>query len=153
LHADAHPVRGTRGVSVYTLSEKASDAEAGALAEKENKSDIIAGFDLSEENVEVANILIELAQRETMNRSAVFANVLIRELGLRVALLRRSHRFAGFAVLKAPDGPSVLIELGYLSNHKEEKLLRSQAHRDKIADAVVEAVEDYFAGQARLARS
>ena len=153
LHADAHPVRGTRGVSVYTLSEKASDAEAGALAEKENKSDIIAGFDLSEENVEVANILIELAQRETMNRSAVFANVLIRELGLRVALLRRSHRFAGFAVLKAPDVPSVLIELGYLSNHKEEKLLRSQAHRDKIADAVVEAVEDYFAGQARLARS
>jgi N-acetylmuramoyl-L-alanine amidase len=153
LHADAHPVRGTRGVSVYTLSEKASDAEAGALAEKENKSDIIAGYDLSDENIEVANILIDLAQRETMNRSAVFANALIRELGLRVMLLRRTHRFAGFAVLKAPDVPSVLIELGYLSNKKEEKLLRSKAHRDKIADAILEAVGDYFAGQARLARS
>ena len=152
LHADAHPVRATRGVSVYTLSEQASDAEAGALAEKENKSDIIAGFDLTDENTEVASILIDLAQRETMNRSAVFANVLISELELRVALLRRSHRFAGFAVLKAPDVPSVLIELGYLSNAKEEKLLRSKSHRAKIADAVANAVDSYFAGRARLAR-
>ncbi|MCP4327422.1 MAG: N-acetylmuramoyl-L-alanine amidase [Alphaproteobacteria bacterium] len=153
VHADSHPRRNTRGVSVYTLSETASDAEAAALAEKENKSDIIAGFDLSSENHEVTNILIELAQRETMNRSAVFANLLIGELGRRVALLRRTHRFAGFAVLKAPDIPSVLVELGYLSNRGDEKLLRTESHRDKIAEAIVAAVEGYFAEKLRLARS
>jgi N-acetylmuramoyl-L-alanine amidase len=153
LHADSHSYRATQGVSVYTLSEKASDAEAAALAEKENKSDIIAGFDLSDENAEVTNILIDLAQRETMNRSANFANVLVQELASRVTLLRRTHRFAGFAVLKAPDIPSVLVELGYLSNSKEEDLLKTKRHRAKVIEAVIDAIETYFAEQQKLARS
>ena len=153
LHADSHPLVLTSGASVYTLSERASDAEAAALAEKENKSDIIAGFDLTEENNEVTNILIDLAQRETMNRSALFASLLTRELSARVPVLRRTHRFAGFAVLKAPDIPSVLLELGYLSNIKEERRLSNPKHRAKIVDAVIDAIETYFAEQQKLARS
>jgi len=153
LHADSHPKADARGASVYTLSEQASDAEAAALAEKENKSDIIAGVDLTSEDSEVTNILIDLAQRETMNQSAVFARILVEELGERTRLLKRTHRFAGFAVLKAPDVPSVLIEMGYLSNREEERLLRSKRHRAAIAEAMAAAVDRFFAEQERLARS
>jgi len=153
LHADSHPSRTTRGLSVYTLSETASDSEAAALAEKENKSDIIAGVDLSIEDVEVANILIDLAQRETMNQSVLFAGDLVQRLGQRVSLLNRTHRFAGFAVLKAPDIPSVLMELGYLSNRDEERILLDPAHRARIAEGVREAIDDYFDTRDRLARS
>ena len=153
IHADAHPLSTTRGTSVYTLSETASDAEAAALAEKENKADVIAGVDLSHENKEVANILIDLAQRETMNWSAIFARLLVEELGQRVTLLRRTHRFAGFAVLKAPDLPSVLVELGYLSNRDEERALNDRAHRARLAAGIVAAIDRYFAELTRLTRS
>lgn len=153
LHADSHPRRDTTGASVYTLSETASDAEAAALAEKENKSDVIAGVDLSTEDVDVANILIDLAQRETMNRSAVFARTLISRFNGDVPLLGKSHRFAGFAVLKAPDVPSVLIELGYLSNPAEETRLRTAAYRSNIAGAIVAAVDAFFRQQEQLSRT
>ncbi|MBF0354645.1 MAG: N-acetylmuramoyl-L-alanine amidase [Alphaproteobacteria bacterium] len=141
LHADAHGNEQLSGLSVYTLSEKASDAEAELLAEKENKADLIAGIDLSHEAPEVANILIDLAQRETMNLSASFAGKTVAELGQQVKLLSNTHRFAGFAVLKAPDVPSVLLELGYLSNPREEQLLKTEAYRAKLSLAVVKGLD------------
>lgn len=153
LHADSINNRSTRGASVYTLSKTASDREAAALAAKENKADIIAGVDLGKEKPDVADILIDLAQRETMALSARFAVILVRELGRETRLLRRTHRFAGFAVLKAPDVPSVLIELGYLSNRADERLLRQPRHRAKVARAVSRAVSRYFALRDRMTRS
>ncbi|MCW5700280.1 MAG: N-acetylmuramoyl-L-alanine amidase [Rhodospirillales bacterium] len=152
IHADANPVSWVRGASVYTLSEKASDDEAAALAERENKVDLISGVDLSVEEPEVATILIDLAQRETMNDSARLASMLVDELGRSTALLRNTHRFAGFAVLKAPDVPSVLVELGLLSNREDERLLQREAYLLKLATAVAMATDTYFRGtkEARL---
>ena len=150
IHADSIGSAQTRGASIYTLSETASDAEAAALATRENRADIIAGVDLSVENRDVASILIDLAQRETMNRSAAFAATLVGELGREIQLLpTKPHRFAGFAVLKAPDIPSVLLELGYLSNRQDEVLLGRSHHRSKIATAIVRAIDDHFARKDR----
>ena len=147
LHADALDNRTVHGAAVYTLSENASDAEAAALAAKENKSDIIAGIDLASDayDDEVTSILIELAQRETMNLSAEFAAAVIPELGREGGVLRKSHRYAGFRVLKAPDIPSVLIELGYVSNPEDEARLRDPAHRRALMGAIVRATDHYFA--------
>jgi N-acetylmuramoyl-L-alanine amidase len=144
LHADTIRDRGVRGLSLYTLSERASDKEAGELAERENKADLIAGIDLTNESAEVTNILIDLAQRETMNQSAKLAALLVDELDKRVKTLRNPHRFAGFAVLKAPDIPSVLIELGFLSNKEDERALRSKTHRNNLAQSIAGAVDRYF---------
>lgn len=149
IHADSMGRGDTRGASIHTLSETASDAEAAALAARENRADVIAGVDLSAENKDVATILIDLAQRETMNRSATFAGILVNELGREIQLLPTNpHRFAGFAVLKAPDIPSVLIELGYLSNRQDEMLLTRPHHRAKVAAAVVKSVSAFFAAKA-----
>ena len=145
LHADAIKNRRFRGASVYTLSEVASDKEAEELAAKENKVDLIVGMDFSDKSPEVTNILIDLAQRETMNYAAQFATLLLSELRGSVKVLRNSHRFAGFAVLKAPDVPSVLIEMGYLSNATDEKLLSSAAYRRKLAAAITRAMDGLFA--------
>lgn len=145
LHADATDNRRTRGASVYTLSEKASDQEAEAFAEKENKADLIGGVDLSQELPEVTNILIDLAQREAMNQSALFATRLVNEMGREARLLRNTHRFAGFAVLRSPDTPAVLVEIGFLSNPEDEALLNRESHRSRIANAVVRSIEGYFA--------
>lgn len=144
IHADAIKDRSIRGLSVYTLSETASDKEAATLADKENKADLIAGINLNGKSTDVTNILIELAQRETMNQSALFAAELVKQLSRRTKLLRNTHRFAGFAVLKAPDVPSVLLELGFLSNQQEERALRSKEYRDNLSAAVTQAVEGYF---------
>lgn len=147
LHADSIGNRTVRGGSVYTLSEKASDTEAAALAAKENKADLIAGIDLNDQSREVVNILIDLAQRKTMNESVTFAKHLVHELGRSARLLPRTHRFAGFAVLKAPDVPSALIELGYLSNRQDERMLNEGRERSRISVAIVRAVDTYFAKQ------
>ena len=144
LHADYHRNNNISGVSIYTLSEKASDKEAEALAKRENKEDLIDGLDLSEESKEVTNILIDLTQRETMNQSSYFVNFLIKELSKRTKLLQRTHRFAGFAVLKAPDIPSVLLEMGYLSNKKDSKLLMDKNYQEKLIDGIIVAMEKYF---------
>ena len=144
LHADVVKDEDIRGLSVYTLSQNASDTEAQALADKENKSDLIAGIDLSHEPSDVTNILIDLAQRETMNRSAGFAGEIVEELGKDTPLLSNTHRFAGFAVLKSPDVPAVLIEMGYLSNPIDEKNLRQPEYRAKLAHAISRAVDRYF---------
>jgi N-acetylmuramoyl-L-alanine amidase len=145
VHADALRDREVRGLSVYTLSETASDAEAAQLAERENKSGVLNGMDLSAESPEVTDILIDLVQRETQNRSIRLASLLIEELRAESLLLPNTHRFAGFAVLKAPDVPSVLIEMGFLSNRADERLLGTTAYRKQLAGAVAEAVHAYFA--------
>lgn len=144
IHADSAPVPEARGASVYTLSEVASDREAARLAAKENKSDILAGFNVPLDNIEVADILIDLAQRETMNVSASFAAVLQREMSPKVHFKSNGHRFAGFRVLKAPDVPSVLLETGYLSNMDDARFLFSEAGQKAIADGVRQAVEAHF---------
>lgn len=144
LHADKVENPAVRGLSVYTLSQTASDAEAAALAEKENRVDLLGGFKLRGETSEVADILINLVQRDSMNQSAQLAALLTRELRAETLLLPRTHRFAGFAVLKSPDVPSVLIELGYLSNPDDERLLRSSQHRQRLARAIARAIDGYF---------
>lgn len=144
LHADSFKTSDVRGASVYTLSERASDREAALLAAKENKADIIAGIDLQGEAPEVSSILIDLARRETMNYSAHFATLLVQELGEAVMLRRNTHRFAGFMVLKAPDVPSVLLEMGYLSNPQDAKALATRASQEKIGHAIRRAVDNYF---------
>ena len=153
LHANTYPTNVARGAAVYTLSETASDAEAAALAHKENKADVIAGLNLGAQTQDVSMILIDLAQRETMNLSKNFANKLVNELGKVTKLLRNTHRFAGFAVLKSPIVPSVLVEIGYMSNREEEKLLLNPEHRTKLCESIVRALERYFEWQESLRRS
>jgi len=154
IHADYFPNKTDKatGATVYTLSEEASDEEARALAAKENFSDALAGVELPSDSDEVlANILIDLAQRETQNRSVVFARSIVGELASKSTLHTKRLRSAGFRVLKAPDVPSVLLELGFLSNPDDEKRLTSDAWRDHTADAVEEAIDNYFA--TRIARN
>jgi N-acetylmuramoyl-L-alanine amidase len=144
IHADALPNAGMRGASVYTLSEQASDKEAAALAARENKADLIAGIDLSHHEPAVSEILIDLARRQTNNLSIRLAHELVTELGHEVRLLANSHRSAGFVVLKAPDIPSALVEMGCLSNRTEEQLLTKPAYQRKVATGLVRSVNDYF---------
>lgn len=146
LHADSIDKPGVRGASIYTLSNKASDAQTAKLAARENRADLIAGVDLSHEDKEVANILIDLAMRDTMNQSKFFANTIVKQAQRNgIQLLEKPHRFAGFAVLKAPDIPSVLIEMGFMSNKSEVSQLTSPAHRQKIARTIVSGIDGYFA--------
>jgi N-acetylmuramoyl-L-alanine amidase len=144
LHADSLRLGAQRGSAVYTLSETASDEEAGRLASKENKSDILADTDLSHHDPVVTSILIDLAQRETNNRSIGFADLLAEELAAVTPLVHRHQRFAGFAVLKSPDTPSVLLELGYLSNRDDAHNLSQPGYRAKLAGAVLKALDRQF---------
>jgi len=154
IHADALAARGdtdVRGATVYTVSDTASDSEAARLAEDENKADAIAGVDLSSEPEEVADILIDLTQRETKNFSAHFARTVVGELKSAAKLHKHPLKSAGFKVLKAPDVPSVLIELGYVSNKQDLKLMTTEAWRARTSGAVAQAVNTFF--QTRLAGS
>ncbi len=144
IHADALPEAGVRGASVFTLSEKASDKEAAALAARENKADLIGGIDLSRHEPVVSEILFDLARRQTNNLSIRLARELVTELGREVRLLNNSHRSAGFVVLKAPDIPSALIELGCLSNKEENRLLQQGFYQRRLATGLVRSVNDYF---------
>ncbi len=145
LHADSAPGVNARGLSIYTLSENASDAEAEALAARENKADVISGMDLSHEAEDVAGILISLAQRQTNNTSAQLADFLVAALIERdIRLLAHPHRFAGFAVLKSPDMPSVLIETGFISHPDEERALRDRKYREKLVNALVKGIDAFF---------
>ena len=144
LHADYNRNKRTRGISLYTLSENASDKEAAALARRENKSDFLGNVDLSDETSEVTNILIDLTKRETLNQSSHLVNFLIKEFKNDMNLLQRTHRFAGFAVLKSLDIPSVLIEMGYLSNKHDSKLLTDKNYHNKISDDILNAIVKYF---------
>jgi N-acetylmuramoyl-L-alanine amidase len=144
LHADSAPTRSARGLSVYTISETSSDKESAALAAKENKADVIGGMDLTDTSKDVADILIDLTQRETRAKSATFADIAIKSLGHEVHLLSNTHRFAGFAVLKAPDIPSVLVEVGFLTTPHEETELKSPVYQTKVVHGLVHAVDIYF---------
>jgi N-acetylmuramoyl-L-alanine amidase len=144
IHADTVKFSTVRGATIYTLSEKASDAEAAALAQKENRSDIIAGVNLAEENDVVTDILIDLVLRETKNHSIFFAQTIVKNLKGTTRTSKKPLRFAGFAVLKAPDIPSVLIELGFLSNGRDAKLLSSLRWRRKVSRAVAVSIDKYF---------
>ena len=148
IHADSIHDPKIRGATVYTLSEKASDREAEALAAKENRADVIAGVDLAAHSDEVGAILIDLAQRETLNQSTRFARLLVGEFHERRLPARNNHRSAAFRVLTAPDVPSVLFETGYLTNRADEAALASPAGQRRIAEALAAAIERYFAAEA-----
>ncbi len=147
IHADALPHREgeAQGATIYTLSDKASDAEAERLAESENKADAIGGVNLTDEPTEVADILIDLAQRETRTFSNRFARLAVREMKTSARMHKRPLKSAGFRVLKAPDVPSVLIELGYVSNKGDLEHLMSDEWRSKTAGSVAQAVDAFFA--------
>jgi N-acetylmuramoyl-L-alanine amidase len=146
VHADALPKREglAEGATVYTLSENASDAEAARLAETENKADVIAGVDLTAEPDDVANILVDLAQRETKTFSMQFARTVVEELKSAARLHKHPLKSAGFKVLLAPDVPSVLVELGYMSTKDDLKQLTSANWRARTAQALAQAVDAYF---------
>lgn len=150
IHADAIRLKGVRGATVYTVSDKASDAEAAAKAIRENLADEIAGIEIEDEHEEVADILADLIRRETQTFSIRFARSLIGELSTAIQMIPTNpHRFAGFRVLKAPDVPSVLLELGYLSNADDEAQLRDPKWRARAVDAIAGAIGGFasHAGQ------
>lgn len=149
LHADSLSARDgdARGATIYTLSDRASDAEAQRLADSENKADMIAGLDLSEEPADVAGILFDLAQRETRNFSAHFARTLVGSVQESARMHKAPLKSAGFKVLKAPDVPSVLFELGYLSSTRDLELMTSADWQSSVTDAMVSAINAYFTAQ------
>ncbi len=147
VHADAAGNQEANGATVYTLAESASDREAARLAARENKSDIINGVNLGNTPDDVNSILIDLTQRQTMNLSADFAKLVLREGRGNMTFRNNSHRFASFVVLKAPDVPSILLESGYLTNETDVDFLTSKAGQDKLARSVANAVNVYFARQ------
>lgn len=145
VHCDAAHNAEASGATVYTLSEVASDKEAARLAARENKSDLLSGFDLGGQNREVSSILIDLTQRETMNSSAKFARLLGREAQGLMPVKDNYHRMASLLVLKAPDVPSILFETGYISNAKDAAFLNSPDGRRRVAESVSRAVAIHFA--------
>jgi len=147
IHADSLPRREgeAQGASVYTLSETATDSEAARLAEKENRADVIAGVDLKSEPDDVAGILLDLAERETKSYSVQFAHKLIGEMKTVTRLHKTPLKSAGFRVLRAPDIPSVLVELGYVSNRQDLQSLLSESWRSRTADSIARAIDSYFA--------
>jgi N-acetylmuramoyl-L-alanine amidase len=147
IHADALPRRegDAQGATIYTLSDKASDAEAERLAEAENKADAIGGVNLTEEPTDVADILIDLAQRETRTFSNRFARLLMGEMKNNVRMHKHPLKSAGFRVLKAPDVPSVLIELGYVSNKGDLEHLVSENWRSRTVGSMAQAIDAFFA--------
>ncbi len=144
VHADIVRGASVRGATIYTLSETASDAEAEALASKENRADAVGGVRLTAENGDINSILIGLAQRDSANRSAEFAGRLAGEMAKATVMTKKPLRSAGFSVLKSPDVPSVLVELGYLSDPSDAELLNSPAWRERTAKAIARAVNGHF---------
>lgn len=145
IHANSAEDTHVSGFSIYTLSENASDKRAELLAQKENRADIIHGVDFSGASRDIMKTLIDLSQRQSKNSSADFASIAVKSIrNSRIEILQNSHRFAGFAVLTAPDMASTLIELGYLSNKNEEKLLNSIAYKRKVAKSLTDAIDEYF---------
>ncbi len=155
IHADALPRHegDAQGATIYTLSDRASDAEAERLAEAENKADAIGGVNLTAEPTEVADILIDLAQRETRTFSNRFARLLMGEMKTVTRMHKNPLKSAGFRVLKAPDVPSVLVELGYVSNKEDMEHLASESWRTRTAGSLAHAIEIFFAKRLATAGS
>jgi N-acetylmuramoyl-L-alanine amidase len=155
IHADSLPHREgeAQGATVYTLSETATDPAAARLAEQENRADVIAGVDLKDQPDDVAGILIDLAQRETKTFSVEFANKLVGVMKRTARLHKEPIKSAGFRVLRAPDVPSVLVELGYVSNKEDLQSLLSDSWRDHTAAAIATAIDSYFSTHLAGART
>src|SRR5579862_3623452 len=145
LHADSVPNPHQRGFSVYTLADEASDAMTAGLARRENEVDRLAGVDLSKHPKMVRTILLDLMHRETANNSSMMAETVVSTLHPPFTPLQKPHRQANFAVLRAPDFPSILVEMGFLSNLDDEKLLNQASYQVKLADRMVTAVDGFFA--------
>ena len=150
IHADSVRQRFVKGASVYTLSDRASDAISAELAEGEIRSEILAGLHISDTEDEVSDILLDLTRRETTNFSIHAGRLIVSKLGEAVDLVNNPLRSASFRVLRAPDVPSILIELGFLSNGEDEKDLANPQRRDKAASLIVQSLQEFFA--ARLAK-
>jgi N-acetylmuramoyl-L-alanine amidase len=150
IHADTLRGKTARGTTLYTLSDTASDEEAAALALKENRSDMIAGIDLGGQIVEVADILLELVQRESKNHAVLFSQRAVEELKPITLMTGKPLRSGGFVVLKAPDVPSVLVELGFLSSREDEKNLKDPQWQAKLAGGFVRAIDGFFANLAAV---
>jgi N-acetylmuramoyl-L-alanine amidase len=155
IHADSLPRKegDAQGATVYTLSETATDPAAARLAEEENRADVIAGVDLKSEPDDVAGILIDLAQRETKTFSVQFAHKLVGDMKGTMRLYKDPLKSAGFRVLRAPDVPSVLVELGYVSNKQDLQSLLSDTWRDRAADCIARAIDSYFSTHVAGARA
>jgi N-acetylmuramoyl-L-alanine amidase len=155
IHADwlSHKEGDAQGATVYTLSETATDPAAARLAEEENRADVIAGVDLKAEPDDVAGILIDLAQRETKTFSVQFAHKLVGELKEATRVHKEPIKSAGFRVLRAPDVPSVLVELGYVSNKQDLQSLLSETWRDHTADSMASAIDGFFSSHLAGARA
>lgn len=147
IHADTIRDKTLRGATVYTLSDKASDEVAHAVAQQENLSDAIGGVEVVVEDQNVADILIDLTRRETMQFSVKFARALVESIQKKAKTINHPHRSAGFRVLKAPDVPSVLVELGYLSNPEDEKSVSDPTWRHNVLDEMAKAIGEYAAQQ------
>lgn len=152
LHADALTDRGVRGASVYTLANTASDAQTAALARRENSADRFGGAAFRDVSPEIGRILASLVRQETRLGSARVAQALVRDLTRDTKLLANPSRHASFMVLKAADIPSVLVEMGFMSNREDEATLRQSVHRTRIAAAMKRAVDGYFAATDHIAR-
>lgn len=150
VHADSVRQKFVKGASVYTLSDKASDAISEELAEGETRSEILAGLHIVDTEDDVSDILLDLARRETTNFSIHAGRQIVSNLGKAVTLVNNPLRSASFRVLRAPDVPSILIELGFLSNGDDEKHLTTPEWRDSAASRIVESLQTFFA--ARLAK-
>lgn len=153
FHADTLRQGDIRGATVYTISDKASDKLAASLAERENFSDELAGVKLPAEPEEVTDILLDLTRRETQAFSVTFAQEVIASFKGQIGLINNPHRSAGFRVLRAPDIPSVLLELGFLSNPKDEKLLLDEEWREKIATLLTDAIRRYHTPDGAVAKT
>ena len=143
LHADSISVKSLRGATVYTLSDKASDAVAQSLVDQENREDAIVGVSLENAPEDIAAILVDLARTETRVYSSGLAQQVISSFEGQVKLINNPLRHAGFRVLQAPDVPSVLVEMGYLSNREDEKLLNDEEWRKSTAQLLAQSVQNY----------
>jgi N-acetylmuramoyl-L-alanine amidase len=148
LHSDSGTAPTMRGATVYTLSDKGSDRAARGVM---GQSDWFINVNLPGHDRAVNQILLDLTQRATRNRSAAFAEDLLDHVSDRVTLLQRSHRDAGFVVLLAPDVPAVLLEMGFITNSDDEALLNDPAKRDHFMAGVADSIDDYFGQQTKIA--
>ena len=143
IHADASKNRKASGFSIFSLSDKASDKEAKELAKRENKSDFIGGLKIRHSDPLIKDNLIKIFQRETMNESSKIANIVIKNIK-KLSIKNRGHRNAGFVVLKSLTTPSILVELGFITNKKEEKLLNNKRYLTKISKIISLSIFNYF---------
>ena len=143
IHADASKNRKASGFSIFSLSDKASDKEANELAQRENKSDFIGGLKIRHSDPLIKDNLIKIFQRQTMNESSKIANIVIRNIK-KISIKNRGHRNAGFVVLKSLTIPSILVELGFITNKKEEKLLNNKRYLRKISKIISLSILNYF---------